>query len=114
MPEFRKAIVSFGGKVAMRDTLQEALRAVSSATRRPRSNSRAPAVGADHAAAHGDGAQLLDRALAAYDAAQAALKAGDLAEYQRRINEFYSLTKQARDESAKTSTTPTTAASRSA
>ena len=53
---------------------------------------------------------LLDRALAAYEAAQAALRDGDLAGYQRRIAEMNDLVAQARERlSGSASTTTTTA-----
>jgi uncharacterized protein len=115
VPELRQVIVSFGGKVAMRETLQEALRALfgdaPATLEQPGAGATAtPSTQAPNVTVQ----QLLDQALAAYDAAQQAVRAGDLATYQNRVDEFHRLTKQARDESAKSSTTPTTAASRSA
>jgi uncharacterized membrane protein (UPF0182 family) len=114
VPEFRKAIVAYAGKVAMRDTLQEALRAIFGDAP---ATLEQPSTGATQPTGPVLGTsvkQLLDQALAAYDAAQQALRSGDLATYQAKIEEFHRLVAQARDESAKTSTTPTTAASRSA
>ncbi|HZN16015.1 MAG TPA: UPF0182 family protein [Acidimicrobiales bacterium] len=115
VPELRKVIVSFAGKVAMRDSLQEALRAVfgdapATLEQSTGAGTGTPATPAPSASVQ----QILDQALAAYDAAQAALKSGDLATYQAKIDEFHRLTQQARDESAKQSSPPTTAASRSA
>jgi uncharacterized membrane protein (UPF0182 family) len=99
----------------MRDTLQDALRAIfgdapATLEQPTQTPGGTPATPAPSASVR----ELLDRALAAYDAAQQALKSGDLATYQRKIDEFHTLATQARDESAKSSTTPTTAASRSA
>jgi uncharacterized membrane protein (UPF0182 family) len=115
VPEFRKAIVAYAGKVAMRDTLQQALAAIfGDAPATLEQPSIIPGGTATGPAPSANVKDLLDRALAAYDAAQQALRSGDLATYQTKINEFHQLAQQARDEAAKTSTTPTTAASRSA
>ncbi|MGH9155975.1 MAG: UPF0182 family protein [Acidimicrobiales bacterium] len=98
LPEFKKAIVVFGNQVEMRDTLQEALVAIfgdAPATQeQPRPGEGAPpdpgspsAPGAPpDPSVSAAVAQLLTDAQAAYDAAQSALRAGDLAEYQRQIN----------------------------
>jgi uncharacterized membrane protein (UPF0182 family) len=116
VPEFRKAIVAFAGKVAMRDTLQEALRAIfGDAPATLEQNTGIPAApGTPSVLPTASVQNLLDQALAAYDAAQQALKSGDLATYQAKIDEFHRLAQQARDEAAKSSTTPTTAAARNA
>ncbi|MEO6120587.1 MAG: UPF0182 family protein [Acidimicrobiales bacterium] len=98
LPEFKKAIVVFGNKVEMRDTLKEALVAIfgdaPATLEQPRpgdtpspgpggpSEPRAPTGPAASATVQ----QLLTEAQAGYDAAQTALRAGDLAEYQRQIN----------------------------
>lgn len=116
VPELRHVIVSYAGRVSMRDTLQEALRDIfgdaPATLEQPGEGGQQPTTPAPTASVR----ELLDRALAAYDQAQQALRNGDLSGYQRRIEEFHTLTRQARDESAESgaSTTPTTAASRSA
>jgi uncharacterized membrane protein (UPF0182 family) len=117
-PEFRKAIVAYAGKVAMSDTLQGALRAIFGDAP-PTQEIITPGAPETPAAptASLSVQQLLDQALAAYDAAQQALKSGDLATYQQKIDEFHRLAQQARDEAAKSPNSgspPTTAASRSA
>ena len=53
-------------------------------------------------------AQLLARASDAYDRAQAALKAGNLGEYQRLTDEVGRLLKQARDQSGGSGSSTTT------
>jgi uncharacterized membrane protein (UPF0182 family) len=116
VPELRKVIVAFAGKVAMRDSLQEALTAVfgnapATLEQSTGGTPSTPSTPAPSATVQ----QLLDQALAAYEAAQQALRSGDLATYQAKIDEFHRLAQQARDEAAKSSTPPTTtAAARSA
>ncbi len=119
VPEFRKAIVAFGGKVAMRDTLQEALRALfgdapatlEESTGAPAPETPGPTTSAPSATVQ----QLLDQALGVYEEGQQALRAGDLGTYQSKMEEFRRLAQQARDESAKSSSgTATTVARRSA
>lgn len=100
LPEFKKAIVVFGERAVMRDRLQQALATVFGAAPRTLEQGGAgqpqpppPAPGAAPApttppTTPGPPAstqQLLDQAQAAYDAAQAALRNGNLAEYQRQI-----------------------------
>ncbi|MBA3655219.1 MAG: UPF0182 family protein, partial [Actinobacteria bacterium] len=117
VPELRKTIVAFAGKVAMRDTLQDALRSVfgdAPATLEQNTGGAGGAPQPSGPTVTASVQQLLDQALAAYEAAQQALRTGDLATYQAKVEEFHRLAKQARDESAKSSATPTTAASRSA
>jgi uncharacterized membrane protein (UPF0182 family) len=118
VPELRKVIVAYAGKVAMRDTLQDALTAIFGAAPPTLEQTPGQPTATPTPAPTASVQQLLDQALAAYDAAQQALRSGDLATYQAKIDEFHKLAQQARDESAKSSsangTTPTTAASRSA
>ena len=114
LPELKKVIVVYGNQsVQMGNTLQEALTKLfgaapptleqggvappaptPGATPAPTTSAPTPPTGAvlDPAAR-----QLLDRAQAAYDAAQAALRNGDLAEYQRQIGVVGDLLRQARE-----------------
>jgi len=128
LPEFKKAIVVFGDKVEMRDTLQEALTAIfgsAPATQEqvrpgepPSTDPGAPLTpGAPSVPASVQ--QLLEQAQVAYDAAQSALRAGDLAEYQRQINLVGERLAEARRTTAPTApgtppstTPPTTVVSR--
>ena len=125
LPEFKKAIVVFGNKVEMRDSLQEALVAIFGdappTLEQPRPEDEPPS--GDPAAPGAPGAppgpavsatvqQLLTEAQAGYDAAQAALRAGDLAEYQRQINlvgERLAAARRATEPAAAAPTTTTTA-----
>ena len=98
LPEFKKAIVVFGDKVEMRDTLQAALVAVfgdaPETLEQPRPGAETPTPPGPPPGEGGGGidpgvsatvAQLLAEAQSAYDAGQTALRAGDLAEYERQI-----------------------------
>jgi uncharacterized protein len=119
VPEFRKAIVAYAGKVAMGDTLQQALQLLfGNAPPTLEAPVQTTPGGVTTPAPTATVQSLLDQALAAYDAAQNSLKNGDLAGYQQNIAKFQSLVKQARDETAAAnaggSTPPTTAAARSA
>lgn len=96
LPELEKVIVVFGEKAVMRDTLQQSLATVfgdapdtleqfkpgeaPTPPPGPPDGPTAPAPGPPASTQ-----QLLDQAQTAYDAAQAALRSGDLAEYQRQI-----------------------------
>ena len=109
LPEFKKAIVVFANRAVMRDTLQEALTALFGAApatlEQPRGGGPpptpttpepggGPAPGAPPLSGEVQG--LLAQAQAAYDAAQAALRAGNLAEYERQIKTVGDLVAQAR------------------
>jgi len=98
LPELKKVIVVFGEKAVMRDSLQQSLTAVfgnapatleqstAGAAPAPPPAPGAPAAPTPPAAgAPASTEQLLNDAMAAYDAAQAALRSGNLAEYQRQI-----------------------------
>ncbi|MDP8974947.1 MAG: UPF0182 family protein [Actinomycetota bacterium] len=95
LPEFKKAIVVFGEKAVMRDSLQDALAAVfgdapatleqSAPGQTPAAPGAPAAPGRPAGGPPADIAQLLSEAQAAYDAAQVALRSGNLAEYQRQI-----------------------------
>jgi hypothetical protein len=93
IPEFKKAIVVFGDRIAMRDTLPEALAAVFG---------DAPPVdggtdgGTDGGEVPGDVQSLLDEAAAAFARADDALRSGDLATYQAEVDNAGQLIEQAR------------------
>ena len=103
LPELRKVIVVYGDKSAMEDRLSDALSDIFGAA--PPTLEAAPTTvtgGTPTApAAPGppstDVQALLNDAQAAYDAAQVALKNGDLAEYQKQINIVGDKLRQARD-----------------
>ena len=94
LPELEKVIVVFGEKAVMRDSLQESLTSVfgdAPATLEQSAPGETPAPGAPvaptppAAGAPASTQQLLNDAQIAFDSAQAALRNGNLAEYQRQI-----------------------------
>ena len=103
LPEFKKVIVVYADKVVMRDTLKEALEAIFGAappTQEQKPGGEAPAAGgpapAPAPAASASAQQLLDQADAAFQAADEALRRGDLATYQTKVNEAADLVRRAR------------------
>ncbi len=109
LPEFKRVIVVYGDKIAMRNTLSEALAAVFG-------------EGGGGGGGTGGGgelpgdltgavAQLLDQADAAYTRADTALRNGDLGTYQQELENARSLIDQAialLDQAGATTTTTTT------
>ncbi|HVM08194.1 MAG TPA: UPF0182 family protein [Acidimicrobiales bacterium] len=109
VPQFKKAIVVFGDRVVMRDTLKQALEAIFGEA--PETLEEAPTPGdGDGNEGGGDpgggGAPaepgvapsvqaLLDQANAAFAAAEEALRNGDLAAYQARTREARELVSRA-------------------
>jgi uncharacterized membrane protein (UPF0182 family) len=96
IPEFKKAVVVFGDRIAMRDTLPEALAAVF--------GDAPPVDGGDGTDGGGGGGGgevpgdvqgLLDEAAAAFARADQALRNGDLATYQAEVDAAQSLIEQA-------------------
>ena len=96
LPEFKRAIVVFGNKAVIANTLAEALTQVFGAapetleqapTGAPPPTGPAPPAtpGTATPPASEEVQRLLSEAQTAYDAAQAALRNGDLAEYQKQI-----------------------------
>ncbi|MGH9164580.1 MAG: UPF0182 family protein, partial [Acidimicrobiales bacterium] len=115
LPEFKKAIVVFGDKAEMRDTLQQALVGVfgdaPATLEQPKPGEPAPTPGGDSGpAVSATVQQLLGEAQTAYDAAKAALRNGDLAEYERQIKVVGDRLTKARQttEPAPAPATPTT------
>jgi uncharacterized membrane protein (UPF0182 family) len=120
LPEFKKVIVVYADKVVMRDTLKEALEAIFGAApptleQKPGGQAPAPSGGAPPAPAppSASAQQLLDQADAAFRAADEALRRGDLATYQQKVNEAADLVRRAREASAG-STPPATTSTRPA
>ena len=115
LPEFKKAIVVFGNRAVMRDSLQAALTTLfgdaPETLEQPRPGEapaapgpeagpgQAPPAAPAAPAPGGTTRQLLDQAQTAYDAAQTALRNGNLAEYQRQINVVGDLLRQVRQSS---------------
>jgi hypothetical protein len=119
-PQFKRAIVVYGDKAVMRNTLRESLDAIFGAApptlEQVAPGGEAPAPpgvpgGAPNAAPNVKA--LLDRAAAAFNDAQAALTRGDLAAYQAKVNEGADLVRQAQQAAAGSAppTTSTTTAS---
>ena len=87
-PEFRRVAVVFGDQVEWDETLDGALALVFGSSDGPVEPPSGPT---------GDTVEgLLNQAAAAFEAADIALKAGDLAEYQRQVDEAMRLTEEAR------------------
>jgi uncharacterized membrane protein (UPF0182 family) len=115
-PQFKRAIVVYGDKAIMRNSLKEALDAIFGAappTLEQVPTGPAPAPGAGPAPAPAptpapNVKALLDQAAAAFNDAQAALQAGDLARYQADVNKGAALVAQAQQAAGGTQTTSTT------
>jgi uncharacterized membrane protein (UPF0182 family) len=118
LPELRKVVVVYGRQARMGNTLQEALAGLFGAA--PPTLEAGPDTpgGGPAPTPSADVQALLDRAAAAFAAAEEALRAGDLAGYQAKVREAQGLVQQAaaanRDASAPPSTTSTTAPAASA
>ena len=108
VPELKRVIVAFGGKVAVRNTLQDALAALFGTA--PPSDEVVPPISGEPTSEAVSA--LLDKAQKAFQEAEDALKKGDLAEYQRKINEgegyVDQANKKAKEEEAGTATSTTT------
>jgi uncharacterized membrane protein (UPF0182 family) len=105
VPELKRVIVAFEGKVSIKNTLQEALTDLFG---------NAPPTGEqvnpdeNQQNENDDVATLLDKAAAAFADADKALREGDLATYQRKITEGKGYVEDARNKSKGTSTSTTT------
>ncbi|MEZ5145350.1 MAG: UPF0182 family protein [Acidimicrobiales bacterium] len=147
VPQLKNVIVVLNDEVVMRPTLKEALTdllrptdpnidvqtyetqkapdasssttpgASTTTTTQPGSTSSSTTTTTTPPAGGGDAQQLLDRAAQLYDEADAALRAGDLATYQQKVNEAADDVRRARQllsSDAGSSTTSTTQAVASA
>ncbi|MBW8827021.1 MAG: UPF0182 family protein [Acidobacteria bacterium] len=105
IPEVRKVIASFEGAVAIDDTLQGALTKLfgGAPPTQEEGGTTTPAP-TDQTVD-----QLLAQAAAAFSDADKALRSGDLATYQKKVNEGRDLVQQARTQSSRSkASTPTT------
>ncbi len=91
VPELKKVIVTFGNRIAIRDTLQDALVAVFGDAPETREEGAPPAPSPetplDGTDLPPEARRLLDEAAAAFAAADAALRQGDPVEYANSIQE---------------------------
>jgi len=105
IPEFKRVVVVFGNRIVMRETLAEALTAVFGEGPTTPSTTTTTTPGGGEI---GDQVRaLLDRAQAAFVAADTALRAGDLAGYAARVAEAEALVEQAVGLLGATTTTTT-------
>jgi uncharacterized membrane protein (UPF0182 family) len=116
-PQFKRAIVVYGDKAVMQNTLKEALDSIFGAApptqeqAAPPTTPPAPGAPTPPPAPSPTVKALLDQAAAAFNDAQDALKAGDLARYQADVNKGAALVAQAQQLAGGTPTTSTTTAS---
>ncbi len=96
LPEFKRVVIVYQDDVVMRDSVDEALAAIF--------GDRAAGPGPGPGSAPGDAvevpdevASLIDAAVEAFAAADAALAAGDLGEYQAKVREAEELLRRAQD-----------------
>ena len=92
LPEFKKAIVVYGDRIVMRDTLAQALSAVFGTVTPPEDGGGELPDDVVEAVT-----QLLTQADAAFARADAALRAADLATYQRELAEAQRLVERAQE-----------------
>jgi uncharacterized membrane protein (UPF0182 family) len=107
VPTLQRVIVEFNGEVAVKDTLEEALSALFGDS--PSTGEEQPSTPSDP----GDDddatvAELLAKAATAFTDADAALRDGDLGEYQEKVREGRNYVEQARRASSGGSTSTTT------
>jgi uncharacterized membrane protein (UPF0182 family) len=113
--EMRRVIVVFGGQAVMRPTLREGLiELFGSAPDTLEEDKDEEPLGDGEGddppplAADGDIAELLEKADDAFGRAEAALRNGDLAEFERLVEEGREYVKRARERAAAATTTTTT------
>ncbi len=99
IPEFKRVVISFDGRIEMRETLDEALAAIFGDL----ASGPPDAGGAPDPGSTGDGvevpeevAALLAAAAEALDEADAALRSGDLGLYQQKVQEAQEFIERAR------------------
>ena len=106
LPEFQKAIVVFEGRAVMADTLAQALQELFGAAPETLEETPRPDGGSPPGQpADASVGELLDQAAKAYADAQQALKNGDLAAYQRKVDEMGRLLERAKQRSSPTTST---------
>jgi uncharacterized membrane protein (UPF0182 family) len=113
VPELKRVVVVYAGRAEMGTTLQEALiklfgDAPATLEKPPTDAPEAPPPSAPGAGDTAEVRELLEQAQRAYDAAQAALRSGNLAEYQRKVEEMAELLGRAREASGSPRSTTTT------
>ncbi len=116
VPELKKVIVAFGDRIAIHDTLQQALVAVfgdapetlEEGLTEPVGTGAEPGPSATGPPLDDEARAVLERAAAEFEAADAALRNGDPVEYARRVQEGRRLFEQARQRSAASGGTATT------
>jgi len=104
IPELKKIVVVYGNHVVAGDTLRQALAGIFGEA--PQTREEAPGTAPAGPPVSETVASLLDQALAAYQRAQQALRAGDLATYQREIETANKLVADARRQAAPPTTQP--------
>ncbi|MDQ3979964.1 MAG: UPF0182 family protein, partial [Actinomycetota bacterium] len=112
VPELKKVIVAFGDRIAIRDTLQDALIAVFGDAPETREEGplTSPLPGAPGTSALPEEVQrLLDDAGRAFAEADAALRSGDPVAYASKIQEGRQAFDRAREAAGRATPTPTTA-----
>ena len=113
LPELKKVIVVYANKAVMEDTLRQALadifgQAPPTLEQTPGAPTTITPTAPSAPTVAPDVQQLLDQALADYAKADADLRNGDLAAYQRDIADARAKTNQARQRSSPQSSTTTT------
>lgn len=88
IPEFKKVVVSYNGNIKMADSLDEALVAIFGGVVDP---------GPDTGELPSDVAELVSAALRALEEADVALRGGDLAQYQAKVDEAANLLARAEE-----------------
>ncbi len=109
VPELKKVIVAFGDKIAIRDTLEDALVAVFGAApptqeQGPGTTPATPTTPTPGGPVSEEARRLLDEAARAFTEADAALRNGDPVEYARKVQEGRQLFDRARQATAGGST----------
>jgi uncharacterized membrane protein (UPF0182 family) len=109
LPELRKVIVVYGRRAIMGDSLEQALAGLFGASSTGGIPPSTPPPSGGEATPSPTVKSLLDEAARAFDAAEAALRNGDLAGYQLKVREAQSLVRQAAEaNNSATATTTTT------
>ncbi|HEX2048638.1 MAG TPA: UPF0182 family protein [Acidimicrobiales bacterium] len=113
VPELKKVIVAFGGRIQIRDTLQDALAAVfgdapPTLEEGPSPGPQDPAAPSPPSAMPEEVRRILDDAARAFAEADTALRNGDPVGYATKVQEGRQAFERARQAAARDATTPTT------